>query len=105
MNFRKQARDKKNQLLEAGDILQVNGTVIAVVRKVVRQGRETLPYLLVSTIVESWPNTEIKTSRSTYDAEMYRRCYRLEPPMLRNDVPKFSKALAIRNEVLEASKR
>ena len=104
MKFRRQARDKRNAQIDEGDILQVNSDTIAVVKKIIRHGREQFPDLIVNTIEVNFLGSPGKTRRETYGPDEYRKCHRLDASLLRDDVPKYAKALEIRSQVLDGAK-
>ena len=100
MNFKRQARDKTNQIITEGDILQLVDTNIAVVQRVVRFGREQFPELHVTLISTDFLGKNISTTKEALTSQTYRRCRKLDPVMLRDDVPKHAKAKNLRESAI-----
>ena len=110
MKFKRQAKDRVGALLEEGDIIQLHddGDTIAVINRVVRHGREKFPDLYVSKITTNWlGKVEESREKTIIYVDDYKRCRRLDPDLLRDDVPKYERAKVIQQRILdnlEASK-
>ena len=100
MKFRREARDKTQAKLEEGDILQVDGDTLAVVTKIIRFGREQFPDLKVTKVISDFTGRKVTVENATFNAEMYRTFRRLDPSLLRDDVPRYARAKEERQIIL-----
>jgi len=100
MKFKKRARDRTQAVLNEGDIIQVDGDTVAVIRKIVHFGRDQFPDLQVTEIKTDFLGKLVKMQRATYNVEQYHTYRCLDPNMLRDDAAKFAKAKELRQKIL-----
>lgn len=99
MKFKRQARDRTQKQIEEGDIL-TSGDTLALVRKIIRFGREEFPELKVTTVNTDFLGRNIKLGHTTYTVNEYKRTRLLRPELLRDDVPKYKKVKELRETVI-----
>ena len=106
MKFKRQAKDRVGNLLEEGDIIQLHdsGDTIAIIHKIIRHGREKFPDLYISKITTNWiGKVENSREKTILYVDDYKRCRRLDPNTLRDDVPKYKTAKEVQLKILEYS--
>lgn len=100
MKAKRHARDRKRKIIEEGDIIQVDGSILAVVKKVINYGREEFPDLAVTELTTNFVGHVMSESEEIYFFEQYKKTTILNPNMLREEVEKFHRALYLREIIL-----
>lgn len=94
VEFTKYARDKKQNKLEVGHVILLNGTH-AVVEKINRFSRDKIPDIEVTLVETNWRGQDITTNRKTMEAKDYRTSVLIQCSTLRDDYDLHRKLLEL----------